>query len=256
MFAIDVDKWKEGVSRVLDQLGVLSLLEINRPVALLRDDETQTVILPMRSGDRTVGEEIEKLNFELATVLVEAFGNPGHAEDARAAWRQRLVRVYLILLEAMDNVTEHAYRHSPEGIMSSVRRWWLTAAVDRQNQQLTVAIYDQGTSIPATLPNWHNFDMIERLWKRLGVQNYDPDDSSRDGLALKAALKIAVSSTDEEHRGKGLPIMADFLDQCRSGRLKIVSRHGVVTKTKGRKAQSARMPVPLTGTLVEWEVQF
>ena len=85
---------------------------------------------------------------------------------------------------------------------------------------------------------------------------YDPEDATSDGMALRTALKIAVSSTNDEFRGKGLSMMADFLNSCRGGRLRIVSRCGTLVKEKGAKAVVETHSQRLPGTLVEWDVSL
>ena len=255
LFAVDVQTWQPTVLAVLQQIGLFTVLDIDSDTNALATPDEKTVILPMRSGDQHDSIALWDLKEKLIRIAVHALGPPQGAEASTIeAWRERLLTVYTILSEAMNNVVEHAYRSVVPGPMSRVRRWWMTAAVDTEGQRLTVAIYDQGATIPYTLPDWHNFERVKSIWDRLQVGGYDPDDSEKDGLALKTALKIAVSSTNMDHRGKGLPMMADFLNSCRDGRLRIVSRRGTVTQQKGHKPVARTQQCALAGTLIEWDV--
>lgn len=260
LFAIEVDSWKPEVVAALRQIGLFELLDIDvDPSAggLWQGDDRSSIILKMQSGDEHDGRKLADLKDRLVDIAVHALGLPNqNEEDAIVAWSNRFLAVYTILSEAMDNVVEHAYRAVQPGRLNSVHRWWMTAAVSPTERRLVIAIYDRGSTIPATLPAWRNFNRVSRVWNRMFGFPYDPEDATSDGMALRTALKIAVSSTNDEFRGKGLSMMADFLNSCRGGRLRIVSRCGTLVKEKGAKAVVETHSQRLPGTLVEWDVSL
>lgn len=251
-FAINVESWNSSVRAMLDQVGLFSILGIHKKNEILNDPKERHVILPFRSGDRVSGDEIDVITGELSQLIFELIDNSTSKDVAAENLEEKALQIYAILIEAIDNVRSHAYaRHDNKMV---VPRWWMTAAVDRLDKRLTVAVYDQGVSIPATLPSWGRYQQAAQMLRRLLGTNHDSSDYSHDPAAIAVAMKVARSSTGLDHRGRGLPLMAGFLDDCRDGRLRIISRGGVLTMEKGQRQRLSRLQKPLGGTLIEWEV--
>lgn len=130
----------------------------------------------------------------------------------------------------------------------------MTGAVDKQRRYMTAVVYDQGVSIPVSLPKWDRYaSMLRRISAAFGVAPAANDPKS-DGRAIEAAVQEAVSSTEEAHRGKGFAQMREFLDNCREGHLRIMSRCGEVVFRPNAPAQVRTYGSSVGGTLIEWSV--
>jgi anti-sigma regulatory factor (Ser/Thr protein kinase) len=252
LFAINVHGWKPDVRSMLHQLGLLSVLEIDTRAGIYESKDGQIVILPMRSGQKVLGTEAANLKSELAQLILHAFAS----QSQKDGWQSRASFVYQILMEAMDNVINHAYPQNFEYKYKTAGRWWMTAAVDRPRGAFTVAIFDQGVSIPVTLPGWSNYTRVQKLISRLLRQNHDIHSTAHDGRAIQAAVKVAASSTRQQHRGRGLALMSQFIDECNGGRLRIVSRCGEYIYEKGGNTRVKVHDQSIGGTLVEWHVEL
>ena len=266
MFAIDVEKWQPEVAAVLERLGLLNILEIDQATtdSVARLSNNSIFIIPIRSGDKVVGAEADGLNEEMAEVAIDvahsywkdAENTYMGDDEINEKWMEKAAGIYAILIEAMDNVISHAYLKDVPLPLRTVRRWWMTAAIERAESKLTVAIFDQGISIPVSLPHWRNYGRVRRVLRRtLGIE-HDPKDTSQDGEAIRLATRVAASSTRQPHRGKGLAFMQNFIDECTDGRLRIVSRCGEYRYSKGEAPVVIAHPVSIGGTLLEWEVRL
>ena len=259
-FAINIDKWSPEVLSVLDQLGLFEIMEVNKSAKCLNAPlgKANLFVLPMRSGDKVIGSEADDMNRELATVAIEAAYHPKSSgmgvEKEPEEWLNKAAGIYAILIEAMDNVITHAYPAGHVSEFRTLRRWWMTAAIDRGERKLTVAIYDQGISIPVSLPTWQNYGKLQRFARRVFGRSHNPRDQTQDGEAIRIATRVAVSATRRSYRGKGLAVMAEFIHQCRDGRLRILSRCGECLYTKRDGYTVRSHPLSIGGTLVEWEV--
>jgi hypothetical protein len=167
------------------------------------------------------------------------------------------LQLFGALVEATENTRLHAYPvdwEDPE----SVRRWWMTGAVDAREKRLTLIVYDQGMSIPASLPKWAGYAQIEAGLRRLFRNRDRPhsDSGALDAISLRFAMAIRRSSSGLENRGKGLHVFKDVIDRCRDGKLRIISRRGEFVYEKGRRPRATLLATPLPGTLVEWDLKL
>lgn len=265
MFAVDVERWRPEVAVVLDRLGLFQILELDPQIDIgyQRKVDKNFFILPIRSGDRVLSREAgELLNEELAAVAIEVARSSspqsieGDFSDPSEAWVEKASGIYTVLIEAMDNVINHAYPNDIVVARRVIKRWWMTAAIDKKESKLTVAIYDQGVTIPVSLPSWRGYGRVRKILRRtLGI-DFDSLDENQDGRAIQLAVRVAASRTGQLHRGKGLGSMQDFIDHCRDGRLRILSRSGEYVYEKGQRPIVISHPIPLAGTLIEWEVRL
>jgi hypothetical protein len=103
-------------------------------------------------------------------------------------------------------------------------------------------------------PNWQNYSS----WRRriLAALNVvpEPSDARSDGEAISIAVEESVSSTGMSYRGHGLAQMRQFVEMCRDGYLRIMSRNGEVVFRPGLKPQVRTYDVSVGGTLIEWNV--
>lgn len=241
--AIDLSRWHPDVRSVLRDVGFLSLFGIEEATP---QDQTGPKIVRFTTGDMLDSEKAGKLT----EILQEMISGAGLREQLAE------LMMYDGIVEAMENARAHAYPDSfiKESQYPVAPRWWLTGAVDPANNSLTVSIYDQGASIPLTLPSWHGWGWARRYLERAKRLAFGANDLSFDGEAVRAAMVAAATSTQLKHRGKGLPLIKLVIDRCRYGRLRIISRCGDYQYEKGHRVKTRTWNHSIGGTLVEWEI--
>jgi hypothetical protein len=165
-----------------------------------------------------------------------------------------MTHLYGAMIEAVGNVCGHAY--PPRSSSSTVDRWWMTGAVDTARRRTTAVIFDQGVSIPGSLPNWGRYAGVTR--RLLAALKFVPNsnDHRHDGDAISVAVDESVSSTGEAYRGQGLSQMKHFVDLCRDGYLRIMSRNGEVIFRPGTNPIVTTHSASIGGTLIEWNVSL
>lgn len=239
---IGVERWEDNVFETLWNIGFFDLVwahGVEEP-----DLGTDVAVLRMQSGNTMDPREVDNLVGNLRALY------PGAADT-----EEGLVHLYGAMIEAIANVPNHAYPASWSRVAKpELRRWWMTGAVDRTSRRTTAVVFDQGVSIPVSLPNWAKAEgWGRRVQRRIGMMPAINDPRS-DGEAIAAAVEESMSSTGEHHRGTGLAQMRNFVGQCREGRLRIMSRCGEVVFRPDQEPAIRTYEVPLDGTLIEWSV--
>jgi hypothetical protein len=203
------------------------------------------MIVPMRSGHTADPVAIKELIDDLRRLY------PGDPDGDGAA---NLLHLYGAMIEAVVNVVRHAYPPGVELPFRAVQRWWMTAALDRKMRSTTAVVYDQGVTIPVTLPKWEHYrNWTRRIGRKIGIVP-PASDTKSDGEAIAAAVEESLTSSGESHRGTGLAQMRHFVDQCQGGRLRIMSRCGEVVFRPGKDPEVRTYDVSVGGTLIEWSV--
>jgi hypothetical protein len=240
----NLGNWDENVANSLLQIGFFDIVGYDAS-ALKHDEDANFRLLQMRSGTTADGGAVGGLIADLKGL----YPHPIEATE------EGMVSLYGAMVEAVGNVVGHAY--PPEMCQSpddETNRWWMTGAVDRKARWMTAVVYDQGVTIPVSLPKWARFAGFKRrLMAQVGLIPA-VSDTSRDGEAICAAVEEAASSTGQAHRGNGLAQMRDFVNQCADGHLRIISRCGEVIFRPREKPIVRAYPVSIGGTLVEWNV--
>ena len=244
-FAVDLHTWDPAVRSLLNQIGFLELCGVDRNRGgVLEDDDSR--VLKLRCGETTDGKAIG--------VYLQDIGIDLTREDPS---------LMEAIMEAVTNTVHHAYKNADLCVPHTVKSWWLVAALHKEDgdqRKLEVAVYDQGASIPRTLPSWDRYPFYVRKWKEfietIGVleDGASPDDARYDGDAIRLALEVGRSSTEEQFRGKGLNQIVSALDFCSAGTVVIYSRQGEFTLSKHSGLKSASRETPLTGTMVIWSL--
>lgn len=241
----NVEKWAENVLDTLWDIGFFDIVGFPTGVSKPKLDE-DFVLLPMRSGDTADSVAIAELIDNLKALYPD-----GHCDAAASG---ALVHLYGAMVEAVVNVCRHAYPQQGRYPYRPVRRWWMTGAVDRRERWTQAVIFDQGVTIPISLPDWQHYARWQtRIASKLGLAP-SPEDYKSDGEAIATAVEEAVSSTGDPHRGHGLAQMRDFVNQCSEGYLRIMSRCGEVVFLPGGKRDIKTYDVSIGGTLIEWNV--
>jgi hypothetical protein len=243
LYAIDIDKWNKDVLRTLRDIGFLSLLGIELPIPVAGDG--RFLVLRFRSNTKVVSTEVGGEG----SLLADLFAAIGGDASLR-------LNLYTAILEAMQNVIDHAYADQFFRGVRHVRAWWLSGAADLVNRELNIALYDQGITIPVSLPYRRGASQIKEAFGSLFGLQYDPSDTKFDGQAIEAAVQLSTTSTGKEYHGKGLSTMRDVVTACSKGHLRIVSRYGEYQVRAGGATSVELLTVPLRGTLVQITAAF
>lgn len=234
-FVANIHKWDELVVDVLWEIGFFEIVGFPQdvPEPSPKGDE---VIVRMQSGETVDPELVKNLIGKLRDLY------PGSREEESEAG---LVHIYGAMIEAIVNVVQHAY---PKGINpwgATSRRWWMTGAVNRKTRWTTAVVYDQGVTIPVSLPNWRRYaGWRDRISASLGFAPV-ASNSQEDGRVIEVAVQELATSTEEEHHGHGLAQMQGFVDHCVDGHLRILSRCGEVVFRPGHTPEVKTHSVPI-----------
>lgn len=239
--AVEYQKWDPAVRAKLDQIGFLSLAgAVGEEEPIVQGDGWR--LLRLRSGFDTEGETANDLIAQLGVDVFSA--NPA---------------LYEAMIEALANIKHHAYPRDQYIQMPYVPGWWMTGLAENTGR-LTIMVCDQGVTIPGSLSNtasdWELYSSWQKLCLRATGRTPSTDDTSIDGAAIAAAMKVGRTSTNLSYRGRGLKTFERVLDVCQNGSLTIRSRCGEYKRTKSRSASFLSRVTPLHGTLITWQLQI
>ncbi|MDE2816792.1 MAG: hypothetical protein OXK81_08845 [Chloroflexota bacterium] len=239
---INAEDWDPGVARTLIDVGFLEHLRADLPEYQRLEPQAPGVrMLPMLTGDQSEPEEVERLGQGLQELMDSFQGSAiSHA-------------IYTGLIEAMDNCASHAY---PEDhsfrYPTEEGRWWMSGSV-ANGRQLEVIFFDQGATIPVTLPR-SGMSEIAHDWLRrmnpLGIEAAD------DGQRIQAAMTAGRSAHQVQGRGYGLAQMRELVDLAGSGSLRILSRRGRYIYDKDAGERVDTLDQSIGGTLVHWRFRL
>jgi len=236
---IDLHAWNESVKSTLAGLGFFKLLELDVNIV---PDSSGLIIEPMISGSDV---NMAPVNEAIVALFARGQHNPSLRLQMASA-----------VTDAVENVRGHAYPTSWFNSSVSVPRWWFTGAVDQRTNRVTLAIYDQGITIPSALPLKWGVNFLDGLFQGLFGQRFDAADPKHDGKAIDMAMRLAASSTELPYRGKGLPKILEIIQSCPEGRLRVVSRCGeCIYSADGSKVIRSH-EIPMMGTYLELEALF
>ncbi|WP_140385749.1 MULTISPECIES: hypothetical protein [Acetobacter] len=245
MNVVDPHKWKQSVFLCMREIGFFDIFNIPMGKTLIEDTEDFRII-KMRSGNTTAPDAVAGLITELKNLNISEV-NQLDGE---------FVHLYGAMVEGIMNVVRHAYPQNVQTKYENVNKWWMAGAVSKSQRWMCVSIFDQGITIPTSLPAWDKYDAWKaNMRQRIGLAP-QANDTSFDGIAIWAAVEESVSSTGEAHRGLGLAQMRGFIDGCKSGFLRIISRNGEVTFRPASVPVACNYDHSIDGTLIEWKVEF
>ena len=225
------DKWHPEIRELLDDMGLFQFLRV----------EMQS---PRNLGEDSLMSYVQFISDE--RVDMSKFDNFQRAIENKMGEGERLAENVMHLLhigleEAVTNVRQHAYTPSEQS-----RRWWVSASFNHKSRDLAILCYDRGRTIPRTLTPRGNF-----------LRSLLTNDSS----LIKEAL-LSRTSTNEPHRGLGLPAMANIINRSEcEGSLSVYSRKGMARYEKKNDDAPGvyslvGLETPIRGTLIEWRIRI
>lgn len=241
--AVGLANWDPDVRQTMRDLGFFGLLGIEQAVPDLPNKDTLTA--KFRAGAKIDPTEVQGSESVLENIFT-----------FMEAMNANTVPLYSAIMEAMNNVRDHAYPEYRFHGRRHVKNWWFTASANRATGRLSVAFYDQGISIPVSLPRTRGLKNLAEVFLKDFSLRYNPQDPKFDGPAIEAAMKAAASTTNEPNRGWGLYKIRQMVDSLPGGKLRILSRHGEFVASVGQKPMINFKANPLQGTLVEIEASF
>ncbi len=250
---VNIEKWSGSAFKTLFELGFFDIIGLVEGPATryAHTQRGETLITSMISDENGNG---------LPSVSEAIRDLTGFINTSCAVPPSVLTHLNSAIGEAMINVSRHAYEEPFESNVAFVPRWWFTAEANRETRKITAILFDQGATIPVTLPykerSWR--DMLARLQLGPVSQNTPAataDDFLNDVDAVKYAMREGTTQTDEAGRGKGLPQMRRLIDKYRPGKLTVISRAGLYSYATDGGVHTKSLKTPIGGTLVEWEIE-
>jgi hypothetical protein len=237
--AVGFKDWEPEVARLLWEMGFFDLLEVaNVPRREGHDDNSMRKFIRFQSENRAAGEASEALRNALGEVgKLQILGD----------------QFYDAIVEAMTNVTKHAYPDDDNrGALRKENRWWMAGSIDKHVRRLKVSFYDLGVGIPGTLEKRHGSGAVNKLMSKFGLA---PSDSA----LIRAAMEIGRSGTGKAHRGKGLAEIREFVEVLGPGTLRIISGQGELIYSCDENGNCGEYKlsdhsISVEGTYIEWEV--
>lgn len=243
---INLDDWSEQVFSKLYELGFFEIVGLSQDVGQLYQDSGNVRTMRIVSG--TNAADLQRTSEDL--IALSKFIDEGGplSEDIVSALNSALS-------EAMVNVSRHAYPQDYGFSYQHVGSWWVTASAHRGNRRLTVVMYDQGASIPVTLPKKRWTRAVQDFVMR-NLTLHKEFEYQDDAAYIEGAMRRGETQTAEPGRGEGLPQMMELIDICGAGSLTIWSRGGVCRYVPGRGIERTSHRSSVGGTLIEWVIDL
>ncbi|CAM6458882.1 hypothetical protein ODS88_24985 [Escherichia coli] len=235
-----VKTWNKNILSQFDELGFFDLFRNKDSFELEKEKEPSNIrFVKYMKGHLHDDEKTQHLKKEIKRIVGEDLGK----------W----TFLYSGLSEAITNVVHHAYPDN-KGYHEHDKKWYLTASYDSSSRIIKVVFYDQGITIPGSLPESKLHEKVLNYLSKLPLA-----ERKRDEQLLKAAVEIKRSSTGEEDRGKGLQDLLEFIKQRGEGYLSIMSGKGLYKYSqhdKKSEVKSVSFALPVCGTLIVWSTKL
>lgn len=242
-------RWDPNTERVLGEMGFFDLLRVTNPPVLPANDGSRRYVRFL-TGQGSSGVDIRILKQRYANAVGDDVDiDPADPNDRRP--------VYDALMEAMTNVSHHAYPPESAAFSPELReRWWVGGSYDPANHRFTIAFYDAGIGIPVSLTATRPAEQLARAAKLFRGQYGDAE-------RIVTAIATQSSRTRQSHRGKGLVEIRELAKKRPPAEVRILSGTGEYQMSYGvgRTAQK-RSPVvrnhamSIPGTLIWWEASL
>lgn len=243
---INLHSWSDEVFSKFYELGFFSIVGLTGSISDLYMDSDLVRTMRIVSGKNTADlRRTSESLIELSKFIDES--GP-ISEELELALNSALS-------EGMANVSRHAYPEDFDSEVHHVESWWVTASAHRGKRRLTVVMYDQGATIPVTLPRKKWMQAVQDFVTRnlLPHREFDFQD---DATYIAGALERGQTQTGQPGRGEGLPQMKELIDICGAGSLTIWSRGGMCRYEPDTALQRTSFPYSIGGTLIEWVIDL
>jgi len=141
--------------------------------------------------------------------------------------RQTTRAIYTTIMEAMNNVREHAYGSRKN------QGWWLMALPEKDTEIIHFSLADNGRGIPETIRK----KVMEQIFLK-------------DAELIRAAVLENRSETKLYYRGNGLPKLKTLIDNKMIKNLHIISKRGYYYMDEDMRFQ---LPCEYHGTNIFWD---
>ncbi len=235
----NVESWDENISQQFAQLGFFNLFEKSPDDIVASTATSDRHLVQYIKGKFREHSKPRLLQERLDTIV-------GNEIDE---WEF----LHSGLVEAIINVTHHAYPKSGNYKIPDMN-WYLTGSYDVVTRQLKIVFYDQGITIPKSLPATNWGEKILHFASTRGIAS-----GINDSTLVSAAMEMSRTRTDESDRGKGLQDILEFVKQRQQGYLAVVSGRGFFrfdVNHGSEKTTAHPIPEPLLGTLIVWNVKL
>ena len=225
--------WKPEVRHLLNEMGLLALLDVPRRSVRRSVHVSDSVFLPFISDSKVDMREYTQFREEIEKEIESSLSASSY--------------LYTGLSEAVSNVIHHAYAKGKR------KQWWASASYEKSARELKILCYDRGRTIPKTLPFSGIWEHVRGFMARFGL------DEQVDCDLIEGALRTRRTVTKESHRGLGLLQLMDFVDHVDQGSLRIYSRSGMILYTKSESKKVGNydkkpLSQQIQGTLIEWSI--
>ncbi len=152
-------------------------------------------------------------------------------------------RLYIALVECLDNVMNHAYPYARVYSPPRLRhQWWLLAYRDSETREVCFCFYDQGVGIPSTI-------------RGTAAAQLELIPESDGEIVIRAVTQGSYSRHRRLNRGTGLPSLFQFVDEASAGDLIIITDRTKCIFPHGSVAYSEELAQSLDGTLILWRLK-
>lgn len=251
--AVNFPNWSPEAFQTLYEMGFFEVIG-HAPAERIKEVYQEKLDISYKISKILSGKNADEL--EVASdILLELLNYlslaPEMSEDL-------IIDINSAVSEAMINVARHAY---PDDFIKQtdgvcLGKWWMSAKADKSTNTLTIVIYDQGATIPGTLPRrqWYQ-ETIEAVMKAI-IPDFDAANRRHtiDHEFINFSMKKGKTQTGNARRGLGLPQMQELIDICPDGTISIVSRQGIYKYAKNIGVFKQALAVELEGTLIEWKL--
>jgi len=218
------------VKRLLDDIGYWEYFNIKREKSKNSTLENCNVYLKIVSDTVVSGEKIGGLITFFEELVCFDVKTRDKFSDA--------------MTEAAANTVEHAYVGNQK--IETIDKWWLTASLNKDTDEISFIFYDQGSGILNTLESTHQQIKLKRL-----IAGWVNQGFSKGGI-LKKLVTTNLSSYKDERRGNGLISFKSFIDEVESGELTIYTddiSYSVVSDDSNSYDDN------INGTLISWKIR-
>jgi len=218
-----------NINLLLDKIGYWK--HFNMPIKKSTDLQCDDLYLQITSDTKVKGQKIgELIEFFETLVHFEPFIRDKFSDA---------------LMEAASNTVEHAYS---DNIQNSIGKWWLTASLNKNTNEISFVFYDQGDGILNTLEKSNKSIKFKKLvdeW--INIFGYSKAE------ILKKLVTTNLSQYKDDRRGNGLVSFKSFIDEVDNGELSISTDDFTYFVSSDK---IVKYKEKLNGTLLSWRINI